>query len=454
MNELSKAKKIEEALLSRSHFFEHLIALMEKKHYLTEAQMQDIQMQLMNLLAKQIEKFNRGQSSSIQRQKAEALMASIYYTLGAYFRHLEDIDESITLLAEKKLEVLFEEGQSILDEAVAHCRLLYEKVKETKITTANIAYNDTIDNGIKLFFDEEDQNFKAHETGGDIDYPLCIDKMDEIGVLYFEGYLSKLLIENKVCSYFEKDMALDRLLYGYHEGYEHLLLNIYEHVLLNGMGNIILGGEGILLSKEDVDMLQVILGRLEEKEMRLAFYQAAKLMMMQIGIEEEFDKRYIFASVDKWLSSICKAISTGHVKEVFIIDKEKTQKKIRLLSNEGKLDDEAFKFFTEALRACEKASEKMVMIREKIVNVEDLKDILEADCIFEDEFETIFANLSDMELALLIRYCMMDEFASIDLEDEASDEKEWRRAFTTYIKGLVKTHSEKLVALAKEIEIL
>jgi len=221
MNELNRVKKIQGELLSRPHFFEHLISVIEEGHYLNEMQIQALQMQLMTLLAKQIEKFNRGQSSSIQRQKAEALMASIYYTLGAYFRSLDDIDESIEILAKEKLEEIFDKGQQILCEKVEFCKTLYEKVKETKIATANIAYNDTIGEGIALFFKEEDEAFKAHETAGDIDYPLCIDKMEEIGVLYMTDYLSKLLIENQVCKYFDKEGEIDRLIYGYHEGYEH-----------------------------------------------------------------------------------------------------------------------------------------------------------------------------------------------------------------------------------------
>lgn len=453
MNELNRVKKIQKELLSKPHFFQHLVSVMEEKNYLDAMQLQQLQMALMTLLSKQIEKFNRGQSSSIQRQKAEGLMASIYYTLGVYFRSLEDIDESIEILAKEKLEVLFEKGQKILYDKVEACKVLYEKVKTTQVATANIAYNDTIGEGIALFFKEEDEAFNAHKTVGDIDYPLCLDKMEEIGVLYMEGYLKKLFVENQVCSFFDKEGELDRLLYGYHEGYEHLLINIYEHVLLNGIGNILLGGDGIRLSSEDIGLLIRMLGRLEEKEMRLALYQAAKLLMISIGIENEFSKKYIFASVDKWLGRLCEEIKDQKVSEVFIIDREKTEKKIRLSIEEGKLEDEVFKKFTEEMRRCQTANEKMDMIRENITHIEDLKDVLEADCIFEEEFETIFRRLSDIELALLIRYSMMDEFASIDIEDELEEQKEWRKAFASYIKALDKAYREKLIAVAKEIEI-
>ena len=454
MNEINKLQRIQKEGLSKPHFFEHLITLIEEKGYLDEGEWQKVQIQLLEMLTRQIEIFNKGRSSSIQKQKAEALMASIYFTLGVYFRELEDIDESIEILKKAKLEDVFNEGKRLICEKVEKCRMLYEKAKATRITTENIAYIDTLGEGLNCFFKSYNEALRAEENCGDIDYPLCIDKMEEIGVIYIEDYLNKIIIENRFCQRFDHEGKIDRLLYGYHEGYQHLLINIFERVLVNAIGNMILGRDGLRLSEEEARELLRLLKPLEENKLKLVLYQGAKMSMTLSKLGEPEEKAYVYACVDKWLPIFRRGLEREDMTELFIIDHEKVQKRFSISIVENKMDDETFKTLSDHIREVESTSEKLQLIRERVGNVEDLKDLFEADCIYEEEFEMIFRDLSDMEIALLIRYSMMDEFASIDIEQPLEEEKEWRKAFAKFVGCMEEKKKLAILALAKEVEII
>ena len=454
MNEIKKFQRIQKEGLSKAHFFEHLIAYIEEKGYLGEEQWQKVQLRLLEILTRQIEIFNKGQSSSIQKQKAEALTASIYFTLGVYFRELEDIDESIEILGKGRLDEAFSEGKRLIHEKVEKCKVLYEEAKATRITTENIAYNDTLGEGLNCFFKSYNEALRAEENCGDIDYPLCIDKMEEIGVLYIEGYLNKILIENRFCKRFDHEGEIDRLLYGYHEGYQHLLMNIFERVLMNVIGNMILGRDGLRLSEEEATELCNRLKPLEENKLKLVLYQGAKMSMTLSKIEEPEAKSYVYACVDKWLPIFKRGLEREDMTELFVVDHEKVQKRFSISVVENKMDDDTFKTLSEHIREVESTSEKLQLIRKHIANIEDLKDLFEADCIYEEEFKEIFSDLSDMEIALLIRYSMMDEFASIDIEQPLEEEKEWRKAFAQFMGYMEEKKKQAIVELAKEVEII
>lgn len=48
---------------------------------------------------------------------------------------------------------------------------------------------------------------------------------------------------------------------------------------------------------------------------------------------------------------------------------------------------EVFKALTEEIRSYKQGEDKVKWIQEKVRHVEDLKDLLEADCLFEEEWQ-------------------------------------------------------------------
>lgn len=83
-------------------------------------------------------------------------------------------------------------GEELVKEKVEKARKALKFVTQNKLSIDNYAYNNTIDYGIPLFFKEYNFNFGSHETPGPIDYPLCNDKIDKVGIEYIEDYLKRI----------------------------------------------------------------------------------------------------------------------------------------------------------------------------------------------------------------------------------------------------------------------
>ncbi len=63
-----------------------------------------------------------------------------------------------------------------------------------------------------------------------------------------------------------------------------------------------------------------------------------------------------------------------------------------------------FKKLTEEIRECSLVEDKILLIKNNIKSLEDLVDMLNADCLFGDEYIAFFKSLSKMEIVLLSKY--------------------------------------------------
>jgi len=135
---------------------------------------------------------------------------------------------------------------------------------------------------------------------------------------------------------------------------------------------------------------------------------------------------------------------------VFITLSKKDENLIKY--EDGKmLDNNKFREITEEIRVCSSIEGKIRLIREEIHSLEDLLDVLGADCIFEDEYIYVFKVLDTFEMALIAKNIYNDEEFKMDYMIE--NEKEWKIKFKEYFESLNAVERENVVALAKNIEL-
>lgn len=115
------------------------------------------------------------------------------------------------------------------------------------------------------------------------------------------------------------------------------------------------------------------------------------------------------------------------------------------------LDDSLFKKVTEEIRDCSKVEDKMKIIREELHSLQDLVDILGADCIFDEEFSYIFKALEDFELALLLKYLPNNEAMDADYGTES--EKEWHEKFIEFLDTLGPAKKEEIIKISEGIDL-
>lgn len=108
MNSLNVYHSDHEQILDQKHYFESLIKQARNRKLLTDNEIIKIQTDLLILLSKQTDKWNRGESSSIPTEKAIDIIASMMYVIGIQLKSYLSFDLAIETIKTVSVESLFE----------------------------------------------------------------------------------------------------------------------------------------------------------------------------------------------------------------------------------------------------------------------------------------------------------------------------------------------------------
>ncbi len=444
---LIKKQKICVEGQNEAHFFENVFTQIVEKGYITQETLQRIQVELLNLWTEQIEAYNAGKSSSIQEKKAKSLMESIYETLGFRLKALEDLDDSIALIQSHSIKSLFEEGQELIENRYQKLKEEYKILQARLLPTENIAYRDTYDEGLAPFFKFYSPKFESHECPCSIDYPLSNDRMEAVGIDCMVDYIEKSLMEHDLCIKFKPE-EIEALLEGYHKGYRDLLINIFDLVLMNVIGRLIVGKDekGLLLEPEDLKKLEQTLEILPTASLEKLFKDKALEILEKFNLTSLKMKTYTFQTIGKFVPRVEVGLEEDNLDKVFIVAKDEYMEKLEYAGG-NRLADSEFKTLTEEIRECKTVKDKLYWIQQKVEHAEDLRDILEADCIFEEEYIEIYKSFEDVEIAMLWALCRVDDHDMSEVEVD----KEWFNYLKQYLNEMPQERRESILELSHKI---
>lgn len=152
MNEIEVISKIKREKLDERNYFKTLIEVAYENQMITENDIVNLQMQVLQLIDKRVYKYNGVDSSSVRKEVVEEISNSNNYTISIYLKTFRNPDEAIKIVKEKGLEIVYEEGRKEIDKMLNIIRVMYIKVKQNKLNIENDTYNDTIIGGIQGFF--------------------------------------------------------------------------------------------------------------------------------------------------------------------------------------------------------------------------------------------------------------------------------------------------------------
>jgi hypothetical protein len=436
--------------ISEENYFQDILIRLYKNNLLNESDVENIQFQILESLTEKIQYYTKGESTSVRIEIAEKIMASIYYTIGIFLKKESSITNVVDLIKNKGMKFCLLKGESLVKEKIEETKVLLNLVKENKLYTENYGYNDTIDYGIPLFFKEYNSDFGSHETPGSIDYPLCNDKMEKVGIEYIQDYLKKIYLENEFCSFYENS-EIEILLRDYDKNSHHLLINIFELVLRNTIASILTGKGTISLeiTSSDIVYLQKRLENLSKIELSELLLESAIKCCDELNVENDELRKYIYEATNK-LTIIKEILELNKLETIFITVKDFLNESIKFEDGE-RIEDSLFRYITEEIRECILVKDKIKIIRERINSLVDLVDILGADCIFDNEFEEIFAQLYDNEIALLIKYIPNIDY--VDSYYETESEKQWHGKLNFYLDGIDSIRRKQIIELSNKINI-
>jgi hypothetical protein len=450
MNNLEKQHLIKRENLNATYYFQSILQEAYRVKLLTDLELENIQMQSVQLLAKQTERYTGGESSSVKVETAQSILQSIFYCIGIYLKSFSDTDMSIEVLKQKPLSELYQHGKKLIGIQLYNAKQLLCLIQSDSIATDNCAYNGTIQDEIPIFFSAYDANFAAHDTPASIDYPLSNDKMDLVGIEYIYSYLQKLFLENLFCKNFNLN-DINCLLRGYDNHYQDLLINIFGLVLTNALGSV-LGNKNALqlnIKPSDRQYLQLKLANLPKDKLDTVLQDAAMQLCIELKISDILLQKHISDTVMNLSDILKNALENHQLESIFVSFKENSEQPIIKFKDGARITDELFRSIANEIRQCRFVSDKIVIIKREIHSITDLVDILEGSCIFDMEFAEIFQSLGDMELALLLKK-LPTHLIDSNLHF-TENEKEWQNRLNCFFKEIDLTRRESISALAEQL---
>lgn len=449
MNKIMPRYIIQKSKLNQSNFFEDLLNNLFINKIADKSDIYSIQNEIIKLLCDKVYRFTKGESSSVREEAAQSLLESIYYILSEYFKTIDNLDDSINIIKEKSLKSLYKEGKSIIDLKMNEAEKLLKSIKKSKINVINNAYNDTIDNGIDLFFKEYDKDFGCCESPGDIDYPLNTNLGDIMGIDYIYEYLKILNLENRFLEKYDSNM-INELLNGYSEDSTELLINIFELVLTNVVGSACIDKNVLDLNIEDIhrEYLKDIINGLSQDELETYLLDKSDNIFNVLNITDKDLKDYIRYSISKLTFDIYSKNAENSLETIFLSLKPIDNNKIIYMDSQ-KTSNSKFRKVAEKIRSLTDYEEKIAIINSHITSLEDLVDILEADCLFNNEYINLFDTLDDTKLALLLKYMPDINFSSQFNKEDFN--KEWQELLYLYLDNMYGNRKDKILYLSKKI---
>ena len=450
MNKLETQALLKRAHLKADTYFTSLLQEAYRVNLLSEPELNRIQAEALSLLARQVDAFTGGRSSSVKVETAANIWESVFYTIGFYLKSFSDLNLALKIIKENSLLQLYKRGRKLVEIQFYKAKQLFTTIQGNCPVINNYAYNATIEKGIPLFFATYDLNFAAHETPGSIDYPVSNDQMELVGIEYISGYLKKLFWENRFCQKFSPT-DINILLRSYDENYYDLLINVFELVLTNALGCLFVKEKAVQLDIEPLDRkyLQDILGNLSPGQLSSLMDDTIHQLCQELAINESFLVKLIKDTATKLPANLKNALATNRLAAVFISFKKSPPPPIIHFEDGLKIDDQQFRKIVEKIRSCRYLADKIALIQSNLHSIADLVDILEGSCLFGAEFDAFFRVLGDMELALLQQRVppeIMDP--SLRFTERG---QEWQHRLAAFLQSLAPTRKEKIGKICTQL---
>lgn len=323
MNEIENISKIKRENLDERNYFKTLIENAYSNQMLTDDDMINMQIQLLQLLDEIIYKYNGLDSSSIRKEIMEDISNSNIYTIGLYLKTFINPDDAINKLQENGTKSAYQEGKKQINKMLNFIRVLYIKVKQNKLDVENEMYNDTILGGVSGFLKIYNPYYKAQDMKITADYPLynnLIGKLD--GVEFIKEYIYSIYLENVFCNKFSIE-KIKHLLYGYAYNFEKLVINIFEIVFLETIACKLVkrDSKDLIISVSELDEIYDIFNNKEKTEIKEIIDKTYQEIKNELLLDNQELQKYIEKNLDHIVEIIVNGLKNKTLDKVFIIQK-------------------------------------------------------------------------------------------------------------------------------------
>ena len=390
--------------------------------YISKEETDYFQFQIMNILKDLIMRYTKGESTSVTVSTAENLLNSLFYSLDTGLKSLNETDAAYDAIKLGNVYQIYNRGLSIISACFKESKELYLNIRKGRQKVGLEAYDTTIDEALPTFFEKYGAVFDAHSTMASIDYPLLFNDESITGIFYINRYLETLWLETEFCSLFsDKEVAKVLTTYGhiYNIDYTKTLTNIFELVLNASFFSALSdsSADSLAMSGVQYEILQKKLSEMNPLQLNLVIDETMNKLIHDLNITNLKLLNYVERYKEVLSARLNLALETHTLKKLVLVEDVlaiKTDKTV-FIGGEKMMDDD-FRILIDKLTDGINSTEKIDIIRSESHSLEDFIDILEAGCLFEDEYILLFSKLNNLELGVLARVIFSDE-----LRDESAD---------------------------------
>lgn len=416
-----------------------------------------VQLQIITILNEVVLEYTRGESSSVRTETAENILLSILYSLDAYLISLDSPEAALALLCTSSVREIYADGAKLVASGLEQAKALYAEVRRSKLGIPQLAYNDTIDQALPDFLRDYDMVFAAHETVAFMDYPLAVDNLERTGIFYITAYLKRLQIENLICNRFPLPELMRALAdYGhvYSLDYREALINIFEVTVGNAIFSVIAGGgfASPLVDERQFRVIEQTLGDAAPAAVAGLVNGTTASIIQQLSVDDESAQCYLKQYAGQvFLRRLVSARQQGGLDKLVIVHRSRSHPSEPIALAATGMSDQLLRRLVDQIRACGTVAAKASLITQQVHSLEDYVDILQADCLYKDEYQALFATLGPLELAILAKQAFPVELQGAQLSvalpniSSLSLPDDWQKAYLSFLESL----SDEIIRLVE-----
>lgn len=416
------------------------------------------------LLADQIRRYTAGKSSSVRESTASQILGSIRYSMNAYTAELktrEDIQRALRVIG---VRGIYREGLKIVRACLEDSKSRFENIVRDRLKVPLAPYNDMLDTEMPEFLNSYDAEFNAQETICGIDYPLAFDDKPASGIFFCNRYLKNLQTETNFCRAFSEQSVL-RVLREYRRKFGidpfEMPLNLFTILFDQSVFAELAGNpeDRLTVTAEQSQRLTESLSGISGPELRERIAAAGRRTAARLHLQDPVLPAYLRRARTRLAERAVRANRYGNIRNLILTHGEISDAGGDVFTDGDRMDDWKFAALADQIGECENTDEKIRLISESIRSSKDFMDLLEADCLYGDEFQALYRSLGETELAVLGKLLFGDEIrqGSPRLTDVLTErrfkntEPDWKREYRDFLRTLP---PERISALERRMNRL
>ena len=398
---LEPQRHLDPALLNSATYTESLLGQAVARGLLAPQQLEVIQLGYLGLLAKQVERFTSGESSSVRNEVARHILDSLLFVVGLRLKTCPHPDDALALLLHTPAQLLFDEGMTLLRRKLQRTKLVHTHLTKTLLHTPNVYYRATLADGIRGFFKLYDPRFGAQEIHITADYPAFLPPTGLVGIEFMAWYTEVLTFENDFCRHFD-DTAIDRLLRGVYGPYEELLINLYEPVLLTSLCCVLAGRSphGLALQPADITALNARFRPLTTAELQTVLEGAVGPLQAALALPDGICG-YVARCLPKAAALLQSAAEAGTLRTLLAPPADAAPADEFQFDFGTPMPPQQYSDLLDELCSCRYLADKLALAQQQITSLTDFSNLLLDAELEDDELPAFVDLLGPAELAAL-----------------------------------------------------